>query len=242
MFRELHCAAILTWLTIAQTRLSLQLAGFTCQRCKRQYIRSLSRTDRRWFVSIARSLHPLLSSPALRFGSLALAFSLVLLNGLWNWASSPAKPPALSANASARLSMQELYDRMLTGDVQPVHDRIASLRKELPEDKLDWNYGNVAHKMMILIGLKSLLEEDDLAGAKNCLILASQVQGSPQLNTFGPNMLLAKALLERGEFETVERYLEHCRSFWVMGTPTLDTWIAQVRDHSIPDFGANIEY
>ncbi len=55
-------------------------------------------------------------------------------------------------------------------------------------------------------------------------------------------MLLAKALLEHGEFETVELYLEHCKSFWTLGTVTLEDWIRQVRDHNIPDFGANIEY
>lgn len=196
-------------------------------------------------MSIANGLHSLLRSPILRFGSLALALGLALLDGLWHWSSSAANttaPAPLSARASARLSMQELYERLVEGDTQPVHDRIASLRKELPEDTLDWNYCNVVHQLMILIGLQALIEEDDVDGAKDCLIMASQIRGSPQLNTFGPNMLLVKALLERGEFETVELYLDHCRSFWELGTPTLDIWIREVHDHKIPDFGANIEY
>lgn len=202
-------------------------------------------TSRRWFVSIANGMHSLLRSPILRYGSLALALGLALLDGLWNWSSSSAKTTThapLNARASARLSMQELYDRLVEGDTQPVHDRIASLRKELPEDTLDWNYCNIVHKLMTLIGLQALIEEDDVDGAKDCLIMASQVRGSPQLNSFGPNMLLAKALLDRGEFETVELYLDHCRSFWETGTTTLDTWIGEVHDHKIPDFGANIEY
>ena len=138
--------------------------------------------------------------------------------------------------------MQQLYDSLVAGESQPIHDRIASLREELPVDEFDWNYCNVAHKLMTLIGLVTLFEEDDVAGAKDFLIMSSQMRGSPQLNSFGPNMLLAKALLERGEFEAVELYLEHCRSFWEMGITTLDTWIREVHDHRIPDFGANIEY
>lgn len=138
--------------------------------------------------------------------------------------------------------MLQLYDRLIAGDSQPIHDRIASLRSELPEDPLDWNYGNVFHKLMTLSGLQALIKEDDLALAKSCLIMSSQIQGSPQLNSFGPNMLLAKSLLDRGEFETVELYLEQCKSFWEMGTTTLDNWIGEVRAHKIPDFSANLNY
>ena len=196
-------------------------------------------------MSLARSVHNLLRSRTLRLGSIALVLGLALLDGLWRWSASQAKNASTSVTstrASARMSMQELYDGLLAGDSQPVHDRIASLREELPEDNLDWNYCNVAHKLMTLIGLLTLFEEDDVAGAKDFLILSSQMRGSPQLNSFGPNMLLAKALLERGEFETVEVYLEHCRSFWEKGTERLDAWIREVHDHRIPDFGANIEY
>ncbi len=195
-------------------------------------------------MSVANGLHRLFRSPILRFGSLTLAFGMFVFDGLWKW-SVPAKTTSttrLSSRASASLSMQQLYERLIEGDSQPIRDRIASLQRELPADKLDWNYGNVFHQIMILIGLQALVEDDDLAAAKDFLIMASQTRGSPQLNTFGPNMLLAKALLERGEFETVELYLEHCKAFWDLGSPSLDNWINDVRNHKIPDFGANIEY
>ncbi len=42
-------------------------------------------------------------------------------------------------------------------------------------------------------------------------------------------MLLARALLARGERATVETYLEDCKSLWLTGAPTLDGWLEQIR-------------
>jgi hypothetical protein len=62
------------------------------------------------------------------------------------------------------------------------------------------------------------------------------------MDTFGPNMTLAKALLEKGRKETVLRYFELCRKFWKMDDGRLDRWRDAVRTGRIPDFGANLHY
>lgn len=71
---------------------------------------------------------------------------------------------------------------------------------------------------------------------------AGETPGSPQLNSFGPNMTLAKDLLERGERDAVLAYFEACRVFWKMGGNSLDAWRQDVEAGRIPNFGANLRY
>ena len=62
------------------------------------------------------------------------------------------------------------------------------------------------------------------------------------MNSFGPNMSLAKDLLEKGERDTVLQYFELCRKFWTMDYGKLDEWSQEVRAGKIPRFGANLVY
>jgi hypothetical protein len=86
------------------------------------------------------------------------------------------------------------------------------------------------------------LRKGDVPQAKRDLAESANIEGSPTLDSFGPNMLLAKALLERGEHEAVLEYFESCRSFWTMGAKQLDAWAATVRSGGVPLFGANLVY
>jgi len=103
----------------------------------------------------------------------------------------------------------------------------------------DWNYGNAIHDGNLVLGLVAL-RSDDIAGAKTYLLAAGKTPGSPQLNSFGPNMKLAKALLEKGERDAVLEYFSLCRTFWKLGGARLDSWSAAVRSGVTPDFGANL--
>ncbi len=53
-------------------------------------------------------------------------------------------------------------------------------------------------------------------GWKKYLIAAGKSPGSPQMDSFGPNMTLAKDLLEKGERDAVLEYFMRCRKFWKM--------------------------
>jgi len=53
-------------------------------------------------------------------------------------------------------------------------------------------------------------------------------------------MSLAKELVERGERDTVVKYLEQCRSFWK--NARLDDWIRTIQEGKTPNFGANLLY
>ena len=65
-----------------------------------------------------------------------------------------------------------------------------------------WNCGNAVHVAHTVLGLIALqLSDEDRAISE--LRQSAAIGGSPQLNSFGPKMSLARALLERGRSEEV---------------------------------------
>ncbi len=83
-------------------------------------------------------------------------------------------------------------------------DELLILAKEFSND-LD--YGDAIHDANIVLGVVAL-ENNQLEDAKQFLLKAGDTKGSPQLSTYGPNMMLAKALLKRGEKNVVIKYLD----------------------------------
>ena len=113
--------------------------------------------------------------------------------------------------------------------------------KMLSQNSPGWNYGNKIHDGNIILG-RIALALDDVEEAKERLIRAGKTPGSPQLNSFGPNMTLAKELLQKGEKDVVLRYFELCSKFWERGKDRLNEWSAVSKDRKVPDFGANLHY
>jgi len=105
----------------------------------------------------------------------------------------------------------------------------------------DWNYGNAIHDGNIVLGRLALAREDQ-EEAKRRLLAAGKTPGSPQLNSFGPNMSLARELLVAGEREVVIEYFRQCLQFWELGRERLEDWIALAEGGRLPDFGANLVY
>jgi hypothetical protein len=92
------------------------------------------------------------------------------------------------------------------------------LAKKYAKEMLDaseqasWNAGNLVHHGHLILG-RIALSQDELAEAKSHLLSAGKTNGSPQLNTFGPNMVLAKEFLEKGETDVVLKYFQQCKKF-----------------------------
>ncbi len=101
--------------------------------------------------------------------------------------------------------------------------------------------GDVVHNGHLVLG-RIALDEGRIEEAKRHLLAAGKSNGSPVLGSFGPNMSLAKDLLEKGEQETVLQYLESCRKFWRSDNGKLDAWTKDIHAGRIPNFGANLTY
>ena len=101
--------------------------------------------------------------------------------------------------------------------------------------------GRNIHFGNLVLGRIALLD-GDLEEAGSRLLAAGRTEGSATLKSFGPDMALARALLARGERQTVVRYLELCLGFWEHGQDTLRDWIALVEAGRIPDFSRNLRF
>jgi hypothetical protein len=122
-------------------------------------------------------------------------------------------------------------------------DRAAAYARELLGSRdaaqADWNDGNAVHDGNMILGLVAL-RGGNVAQASKYLLEAGKTSGSPQLNSFGPDMTLASELLQKGEKDTVLEYFAECRKFWSMGAARLDMWTAAVRGGKSPDFTMNL--
>ena len=103
----------------------------------------------------------------------------------------------------------------------------------------DWNYGNAIQHGNIVLG-RIALREGKVNEAKKYLLAAGKTPGSPQLNSFGPNMSLAQDLLAKGETSAVLEYFKQCGKFWKMSRCQLCQWTALVKDGRMPDFAGPI--
>ena len=103
------------------------------------------------------------------------------------------------------------------------------------------NYGNAIQDANLVLG-RLALRAGKIKAAEEYLIAAGKSPGSPQMDSFGPNLTLAKDLLDKGERETVLEYFMLCHRFWKMDRGRLEDWMQQVMDGMNPDFGANLLY
>ena len=98
-----------------------------------------------------------------------------------------------------------------------------------------WATGDAVHDGNIVLG-RIALKKGDVKQAKKFLMQAGYTPGSPQLESFGPDMTLAKEFLDAGEKDIVLKYFVLCRRFWKMGRGKLDDWTKEVKAGQVPNF------
>ena len=139
-------------------------------------------------------------------------------------------PVAKAAYAASDYAKAETYARELLTFAQE-------------HTKDDPNYGNAVFYGNMVFGRVALGRDNNIAQAKASLIASGRTPGSRTLMSFGPNMNLAKDLLETGERDTVIQFFEECRIFWQMRGRKLDEWTETVKGCCrIPHFGPNLLY
>ena len=117
-----------------------------------------------------------------------------------------------------------------TNDARAYAQRLLAIA---PQFKDSWNYGNAIHDGNEVLG-RIAVQEGQLAEAKRCLLEAGRSPGSPQLDSFGPDMGLAQDLLHRGEREAVLEYLRLCSRFWKDNRGLLDQWSDAIKAGKTP--------
>jgi hypothetical protein len=130
---------------------------------------------------------------------------------------------------------------LAAGETEKAKTYARSLIQQAAAYEDNWNYGNAIEVGNLVLGLISL-NAGDVTEAKRYLLEAGNTPGSPQLNSFGPNMRLAKELLARGEREVVIQYFGLCGKFWKFHQERLDNWKEIVIKGGTPNFGANLDY
>jgi len=180
-----------------------------------------------------------------------LTLSLLLfvsLQGRDVLASDDRYQQAMNALVGAKTDAKRFYaldgaakESFIAGRLEDAKKYASELLELSTHYKNDWNYGNAIQDGNLVLG-RIAVKEGRIGDAKKYLIEAGKSKGSPQMDTFGPNMSLARDLLEEGERESVLEYFELCRKFWEMHRGRLDAWSTQVRQGRVPDFGPNLVY
>lgn len=99
--------------------------------------------------------------------------------------------------------------------------------------RCNWNFGNAIHDTNRILGLVSL-KNGDIDAASNYLLKAGKSTGSPQLDSFGPELDLANELLQLGKVDAVQSYLKDIKAFWEMNNGQVDAWLAQIEKGERP--------
>lgn len=182
------------------------------------------------------------------FAGLAVAVAYKLDELSVETARKCANWPARLANAEAY--MQSADDRFFAlgdaamasfelGAIESAEAYSRELLEIAPRYEKNWNYGNAIHDAHTVLG-RVALARGDVEKARSELLAAGATPGSPQLNSFGPKMVLARELLQRGERDVVLQYFRECDRFWEPGHYTLRFWSLQVRLHIPPFFLLNL--
>jgi len=193
-----------------------------------------------------RSRLLLLVGFVLCFGLLQGYIQGLLAKGLKDWSK------ALDQAQAGIATSQNPYDRFLAlthaqlpafecGKYELARAYASEALQLAPRFRQDWNYGNAIHNGHAILGRLALVR-GDVPTACQELLAAGKTPGSPQLDSFGPNMSLAKELLEHGQRDVVFQYFDECKVFWRSDRGALEKWRMLARLHLPPDFGTNLVY
>ena len=150
--------------------------------------------------------------------------------------------PAVPTDTAAFPHLRSAIDRAWVAERYDLVRKQAEQYLALADAHKDhWNYGNALHHGNLYLGLLAH-REGDLDRAQDYLLRSAATPGSPQLNSFGPNTLLADRLLAAGRREAARQFLERCRAFWSPQLAQIDSWLEALDRGEHPDFERNFLY
>ncbi len=139
---------------------------------------------------------------------------------------------SLAKNLSPKIyrfySIGGKLEKALETDARADAVRLSTEYLKLADDhKDDWNYGNAVHDANAALGLVALREGKPNTAAEY-LLMAGHSPGSPQMDTFGPDLQLADALLANGDREVVIEYLNLIGRFWSPEAQSIPTVLEKI--------------
>jgi TonB family protein len=151
----------------------------------------------------------------------------------------PRSPEQVLADSEEQIRGQDGIERFYAltdlpkqaldaGALEKASSYALELLQSANDQKGDWNYGNAIYDANMVLGLVAL-RQGNVTEARRYLLESGKTPGSPQLDSFGPDLTLAQELLEKGERDTVLEFLTLCKGFWKMGADRLDAMAAEVR-------------
>lgn len=134
----------------------------------------------------------------------------------------------LTTNQSDRVYLMTLLGALAldAGQCDQAQSYGRHLLQMAPKD--EWSYALHVHRAHTLLG-RVALREDRIAEAKASLLESANITGSTNLNSFPPEMVLAKVLVSIGETNTVMKYLEVCQTVWPKAQAALEKWRQEIR-------------
>jgi len=172
--------------------------------------------------------------------SLLIAKYGITSQGRLNWAvktlasASDDEDKFSALNIAAKESFE-------VGKIEDARGYAKELLALAPQCKGNVDYGDGIQNGNLVLG-RIAVREGRIQEAGQRLLAAGNSPGCPTMDSFGPNMSLAKDLLEKGQRRVVLEYFGLCRRFWKNDFGKLDDWERKVKSGKIPDFGANLDY
>lgn len=118
-------------------------------------------------------------------------------------------------------------------------EQLLSLLRENPKDDIVVIYGGAFYDSHMVLGRIDLINGKPELAIEH-LFEAAKTPGDAALASFGPNMCLAKELLEKGYKKPVITFLINCKRFWKFEEGKIDKWLNEINAGLIPDFGLNL--
>ena len=149
---------------------------------------------------------------------------------------------------NAYLNLQDVLDVSLrTNNVAQAVAKANELQRMIDDMKLKHEdiryYARNVYDINDALGRAAFVRGDFQAASDYLLKAADIPAGAPGVTTLccaGPNLWLAKSLLDAGYREVVLKFLEACKQFWTQPAERrLDQWIAAIRGGGSPDLLPN---
>jgi hypothetical protein len=131
------------------------------------------------------------------------------------------------------------YEAGYYDKAQAFAHELLRLARHYPDD---WYYGQAVATGNIVLGRVMLKRDANIPMAEAYLSASEATLKTPFLKIIGPNMSLAKDLLEAGDRASVLEFLEVSRKSWTDNGGRLAAWEQTIRAGGIPNFGPNLLY